>query len=435
MSYEHWSFWVKTYLLAENLWEVVEGTREPPKLEDGEAIFTAWRKNNARALHVIILFCGDDAESCVRDSEMARDGWSALAKKFNPPEVLETLEVNSEVDSNDDTSSNDGNADLSTAAVELEGSDDFHDMLLRRQWEAVREFIKQHSEAVRAKLSWGITPLQIAALLEMVDGVKELLPLMKKKDLDILNKYGETALSVAIQNSNTDEAIEMVKCIVEKNKKLLIRVVHPSANTIPVLYALSLDKPKMADYLYSVTPLEKLKSRDAAELVSTGLRLKHLDIPLDILRHYPNLIIAKDHSGETPLNELASIHIPRLRDTAIGDVSITVPKEDKDQGNRKQRIRKGIGGIYQMKLLHVRTIEILDHIGKVLKHDNLNHMQRKIVEKALFQVVERGHAPFIEEILGWNRDSQKAGSLPPLMNMTRPCFNLLLNIVKTKYLT
>lgn len=91
-NYEHWSFWVRKYLLAEYLWDVVQGTSEAPKPEDGEgeAEYMAWRKNNARALHVITIFSGQDAQSCISDSEMAKDAWNTLAEKFNPPQILET---------------------------------------------------------------------------------------------------------------------------------------------------------------------------------------------------------------------------------------------------------------------------------------------------------------------------------------------------------
>ncbi|XP_004306368.1 PREDICTED: uncharacterized protein LOC101301903 [Fragaria vesca subsp. vesca] len=181
------------------------------------------------------------------------------------------------------------------------------------EWEAAKEFINQHPEAVRAKdQSNGWTALQLAIFYNRVDGVKELLPLMKKKDLDIVpakERSSFTALSMAIHNRDTEDAVEIVKCIVEKNRKLLLRVVHPSANAVPLQYALDRDKPKMARYLCSVTPIEKLKSRDAAELVSTCLRLKHLDISLDLLQRFPKLAITKDHSGESPLNELASTRV------------------------------------------------------------------------------------------------------------------------------
>nr|XP_011467784.1 PREDICTED: uncharacterized protein LOC105352410 [Fragaria vesca subsp. vesca]XP_011467785.1 PREDICTED: uncharacterized protein LOC105352410 [Fragaria vesca subsp. vesca] len=219
-NYEHWSYWVRKYLLAENLWDVVQGTSEPPKLEDGEgeAEYMAWRKNNARALHVITIFSGQDARYCISDSEMAEDAWITLAKKFNPPQSLKTPEEDSE-DLNDDIDSNDGDPDLE---IGYRANDDeydtfnFFENVRNGKWEAAKEFINKHPDAVRAKdQRYGWTALQFAVYRVRVDFVKELLPLMKKKDLNIADKYGRnTALSLAIQNSDTKDAVEIVKCIV-----------------------------------------------------------------------------------------------------------------------------------------------------------------------------------------------------------------------------
>ena len=87
-NYKYWSFRVKTYLLAKDLWDLLH---EPPKLEeiDGEVEFKAWRKNNARALEAITILCGKDAESSIVYIETARDAWNTLAEKFKPPEILE----------------------------------------------------------------------------------------------------------------------------------------------------------------------------------------------------------------------------------------------------------------------------------------------------------------------------------------------------------
>ncbi|KAM5580884.1 hypothetical protein ABKV19_010210 [Rosa sericea] len=441
-NYKHWSFSVKTYLLAEDLWDVVKGINEPPKLKDGEeeAEFMGWRKNNARALHVITIFCGEDAKSSISDIEKAKDAWNTLAEKFEPPEILVTPEENSEVDSNDDTGSNDGSGSIFwwndrngsevdwnqwnvEASLLLQYGYEFYESFFQdvgvRRWEHVKELIRQHPEAARAiERSAGKTAFQVAVWNEDVRGVKELLPVMKNKDLEMLDVNGRTALSLAILTGDTDDATKIVKCIVEEKTELLLRIVDPIANTIPLLYALSLDKPKMTRYLYSVTPLKKLKSRDAAELISTGLRFKNLDIPLDLLRCFPNLAIAKDHSGESPLNELAStraglfsnasnlgiwkrliyncIHIPTTP-TPTGDVSIDVQNEEKDQGNRKHLIRK-------VTCFFERLVANLRHLS-VLKKDNLNYMQHKFVEKAIFQAVERGHAPFIKQIIRDNKDN------------------------------
>lgn len=47
-NYKDWSSWVKTYLLAEDLWDVIKGT--PPIPDDHEAENKAWIKKNAKAL-------------------------------------------------------------------------------------------------------------------------------------------------------------------------------------------------------------------------------------------------------------------------------------------------------------------------------------------------------------------------------------------------
>ena len=52
-NYLVWSVQVKTYLIAQDLWDIVEATEECPKQEDDEVAFKDWSKKNAMALHVI----------------------------------------------------------------------------------------------------------------------------------------------------------------------------------------------------------------------------------------------------------------------------------------------------------------------------------------------------------------------------------------------
>ncbi|XP_062002878.1 uncharacterized protein LOC133720517 [Rosa rugosa] len=88
-NYEDWSVQVETYLLAEDLWDILEPTYEPPKREDGEAEFKAWRKKNARALLAIRFSCGPDTVSLIRKTRMAKVAWNTLAQKFaSSPQIL-----------------------------------------------------------------------------------------------------------------------------------------------------------------------------------------------------------------------------------------------------------------------------------------------------------------------------------------------------------
>ncbi|CAB4274429.1 unnamed protein product [Prunus armeniaca] len=83
-NYEDWSFQVKLYLLAEDLWDVVEATTEPPKLEDGEAEFKAWRKKDAKALILIQNYCGSANYPLVLGTKTAKAAWDTLAEKLKP---------------------------------------------------------------------------------------------------------------------------------------------------------------------------------------------------------------------------------------------------------------------------------------------------------------------------------------------------------------
>ncbi|CAN6695381.1 unnamed protein product [Malus baccata var. baccata] len=57
-NYDDWNSRIKTYLLAEDLWDIVEGTYELPREEDA-AERKDW-KNNVKALYAIQSSCGDD---------------------------------------------------------------------------------------------------------------------------------------------------------------------------------------------------------------------------------------------------------------------------------------------------------------------------------------------------------------------------------------
>ncbi|KAH7511432.1 hypothetical protein FEM48_ZijujUnG0015400 [Ziziphus jujuba var. spinosa] len=93
-NYVDWSVRVQTYLLAEDLWDVVESSDEPPKPEDhkeddengdrGGAEYKSWRKKNASALHAIQTCCGPDAFSMIRDITSAKVAWETLASKLKP---------------------------------------------------------------------------------------------------------------------------------------------------------------------------------------------------------------------------------------------------------------------------------------------------------------------------------------------------------------
>ena len=72
---------MKTYLMAQGLWDIVEATNEPPTPEN-IAAFMPWSKMNAMALHVIQISCGPDTFSDIMKITSARYAWNTLAEKY-----------------------------------------------------------------------------------------------------------------------------------------------------------------------------------------------------------------------------------------------------------------------------------------------------------------------------------------------------------------
>ncbi|KAL6289348.1 hypothetical protein ACE6H2_006858 [Prunus campanulata] len=91
-NYMHWSVLVKNYLLAQDLWDAVEATAEPPKGEDQDSDdrLKTWRKKNAMALHTIQISCGPEAFSVIRDMTSAKIAWDwdTLAERLTPQPLL-----------------------------------------------------------------------------------------------------------------------------------------------------------------------------------------------------------------------------------------------------------------------------------------------------------------------------------------------------------
>ena len=82
-NYADWRAQVQTYLVAEDLWDIVVGAiDEPPSRkpeEDGYEKFKTWRTKNAAALHAIQISCGSEAFSEIRHISSAKIAWETLA--------------------------------------------------------------------------------------------------------------------------------------------------------------------------------------------------------------------------------------------------------------------------------------------------------------------------------------------------------------------
>ena len=79
-NYEDWSILVKTYLTDLQLWEIVEGTNEPPKAENDNHAFMAWSEKNALAFRVIVFSCGYRLRFAIWWITSAKIAWYTLAE-------------------------------------------------------------------------------------------------------------------------------------------------------------------------------------------------------------------------------------------------------------------------------------------------------------------------------------------------------------------
>ena len=70
---------MKTELKREQLWDIVEGTDEPPKAENDDPAFMAWSHKNAKALAVIKRECCNEFFDAVRRISLAKIAWDTLA--------------------------------------------------------------------------------------------------------------------------------------------------------------------------------------------------------------------------------------------------------------------------------------------------------------------------------------------------------------------
>ncbi|XP_061999009.1 uncharacterized protein LOC133716317 [Rosa rugosa] len=407
-NYEDWSVRVRDYLLAKDLWDVVEAPGEPPKPQQGEAIYKTWTENNAEALHAIQNSCGPDTLPLIRDKITAKTAWNTLIAAFKP-----------------DLQKIPGNAN------------NFHqyEALFRAvkdgDCNATNEFLEKNKNAVSARITYlGKTALHTAADAGRTKIVELLVKKMRKEDLVIQGNDGKTALVVAINRGD----MEMVKCMVRKNKNI-VRILDRS-NRLPVVLAYRNSFWEIARYLYSITPPEDLNgSINGATLVSQCFYAQQYDIAWDLIHRCPNLITTKDLFEESPLFALASvpsafpsgmplifwkkwiyncIHIQ----PASPFVNITIEDDTNTNNNNttatstssssstfhKNFICSGINHIYRMKLVHTRSSEFLEYMCDRIKSLNSEQMKDGVVQSSVLRAVERGIPEFVKSICNANRE-------------------------------
>ncbi|KAI5340553.1 hypothetical protein L3X38_019827 [Prunus dulcis] len=138
---------------------------------------------------------------------------------------------------------------------------------------------------------------------------KELVQLMSEEDLEILDSIGRTALHLALLHRG--DSHEIVKCMVEKNKKLLSIRFNNDEIAIPSVLATIEGRVAMSQYLYSASPLETLEDlADAGVVMSACVVKSRFDILLDLVQRHPKAAFTENKSKVSPFSLLAGMHVP-----------------------------------------------------------------------------------------------------------------------------
>ncbi|XP_024175132.1 uncharacterized protein LOC112180795 [Rosa chinensis] len=175
-NYKYWRSRLETYLLAEDLWEVVEAI--PPKLKDNPAEYKNWTKKNAKALYAIQNSCGRELFSFISEIKTAKCAWEVLEQECKAVQGYD-----------------ENNPDHSIRYKS------FIESVRSGDWDKAKKCLGEvdvRSVVVRAIDEWdGEIALHVATKEGHVHIVKELVHLMTQEDLKTKTAHGHTALHVA----------------------------------------------------------------------------------------------------------------------------------------------------------------------------------------------------------------------------------------------
>ncbi|XP_068304415.1 uncharacterized protein [Pyrus communis] len=318
-NYKDWSFRMKTYFLAEDLWDVVQGTvKEPP--EGGEE-HKAWKKKDAKALYAIHNSCGNDTYKFIKDDTTAHEAWLSFSwrlKGYEPPDEIDDDKTVDEAYPNTlESALEEGRSQLTTWHAEHDESvetvesnanhirETFVKYVKSNDWVNAINLLRQHPQAGSERVLLDGTALHYAITTGCSERImQELVELMATEHLEIQDLFGYTALYYL--TSLFPERVQVAECMVKGNPSLLTILPSWSLKAQVVVAQGKTKGERMARYLYSLTQPKTIKVIDAAQLISDGFRFQRFDIAWDLIQRYPKLTIATNHDGDIPLGTLAS---------------------------------------------------------------------------------------------------------------------------------
>ncbi|XP_059438994.1 uncharacterized protein LOC132171636 [Corylus avellana] len=388
-NYANWCAWMKNYLLAQDLWYIVQSTTEPPKPEDDVVGFKAWRKNNAAALHAILISCEVDILPGIRKITSAKNVWDELARMYGPG----AGRINNDL---------------------LDQFEPLRTAINNGNWDAANDFLSHNEDAKSATITdRGSTVLHVAVFAGNREIVENLVELLSEEELEIKDDEGFTALArAAVQQNNTG----MLDCMLRKNNNLLD--IRDNSNRIPLIAALEYGNIELARYLYPA-PLnynQRLSDIDASTVLTQFILLNDFDLALRFLQHCPRAAVVPNKYDSSPLAALASkssafpsrTPLSRLEKEIYDSISIPpaqfpneiridIPNPREHQGDQLSIIKLGIKtytNLLELKKLHQQALQLLPKMWSQVKQMNGDY-----VNGVILQAIKGGNFEFIDQIL------------------------------------
>ncbi|KAL3528029.1 hypothetical protein ACH5RR_012685 [Cinchona calisaya] len=446
-NYEDWKICLKHYLVGHGLWGVVSG-KEPEPSKDRKQEHDEWKKKNALALHAIQLSCGPRTFAKFKEARIcARVAWNHLAEKIKRPHKFKEHDHEEENRVEDEGAREYLNYGYLYKAIE-EG-----------KWHDIKSFLEQDPNGVRVRVSsHKDTALHIAILVGHIKIAEELVKKMQPQDLELINEYGATALSLAAISGST----KLAKAIIEKNHKLVSMENDHDDGQLPVIVAGLYGQKRTVRYLYKVTPKEDLRGERGATLLNCLVTAEIFDVASMLLKRYPHLGVTPDHSGDYTLRILAHkpsafpsgtkfvvwkrwiyscvmVHSPwesssgspedesleSHRSNVIDFHNIDIPdSNDDDDDMTADRVHEGlwitncvswilhrlgwsilrcivpdIKHIHDRKLVNDEAAKLLSCIFKEIRHMSKSQLEKMEIDKILYDAIKHGIIEFVVEIL------------------------------------
>ncbi|KAL7090488.1 hypothetical protein ACP275_12G044000 [Erythranthe tilingii] len=284
-NYEHWKRCLKTYLVGHGLWGVVSGKESEPDKENNQE-HDEWEKKNALALHAIQISCGSGIYAKFDKAHIsAHYAWTHLAERaFGHKE----RQVEDHI-----------------GTKEYLKYEDLYKAIEEGNWHKTQDLLKQTTGVVKARVSsHNDTPLHIAILCGHLKIAEHLVGMTEPSDLELINEYGATALSLAAVCGAT----KLAKMMVIKNTNLVIMSNDHEDGQLPVVVAAFYGQKNMVRYLYKVTPKYELSpenGENGVKLLNCLITDEIYDVALLLLKQYPKLGVTPDRSGNYALKILA----------------------------------------------------------------------------------------------------------------------------------